>query len=368
MEPSAVTRKGNMATVRSRKGILYLNYHANGKRVQRSTGLNDTAQNRKRLEKGVIPELMIRIKLGDFSKPVSKKFDHYFQKYMKMKQEDKGYASKVFIYQKVNKSFGGFDVDKINRLHIKEYLSDLDIKNTSKKLYLTTIRGVLDIALDDDAIERNIAKDIILNKDEKEDARPFSMQEVQLLLSMSTGMLQNYLGIAFYTGMRSGEILGLMRSDIKSDRISIKRSISKGNVTSPKTRGSIRDIPYFDKARLYIEEQMKASKSLYLFEYDGHFLNDVSYFKRQWHRLIHKTGIEYRKLYSTRHTFITTMLNSGIYRTMDIARIVGHTSPRMIMTTYSGFIGEEHLEIDTKSFDYGDSLVTVEKNGISKKA
>ncbi len=25
------------------------------------------------------------------------------------------------------------------------------------------------------------------------------------------------------------------------------------------------------------------------------------------------------------------------------------------MTTYSGSIGEEHLEIDTASFDYGDS-------------
>ena len=368
MKQSVVTRKGNMATMRSRNNILYLNYYANGKRVQRSTGLQDTASNRKKLEREIIPELTMRIKLGDFSKPKSKKFSHYFHKYMGIKQEDKGYAHKAYVYKKVDGHFGEFEVDKINRLHIKEYLNSLNIKNSSRKLYLTTIRGVLDIALDDEAVDRNIAKDIIVKKDEKEESHPFSDSEVMTLLVNSKGMLHNYLGIAFYTGLRSGEILGLMHSDIKEDRVSIKRSISKGKITTPKTRGSIRDIPLFEKARPFIENQMQQSKSLYLFENDGHCINDVSYFKRQWHKLIYETGIEYRKLYNTRHTFITAMLNSSLYRIMDIARIVGHTSPRMIMTTYSGFIGEEHLEIDTKSFGYGDSLVTVEKSKISKKA
>ena len=31
---------------------------------------------------------------------------------------------------------------------------------------------------------------------------------------------------------------------------------------------------------------------------------------------------------------------------MEIAAIVGHTSPQIIMTSYSGFIKDHHLKID----------------------
>ncbi|MDD2906943.1 MAG: hypothetical protein PHH41_10280 [Sulfurimonas sp.] len=31
---------------------------------------------------------------------------------------------------------------------------------------------------------------------------------------------------------------------------------------------------------------------------------------------------------------------------MEIAAIVGHTSPRMMMTNYAGFIQDNHLKID----------------------
>lgn len=99
---------------------------------------------------------------------------------------------------------------------------------------------------------------------------------------------------------------------------------------------------------------MKCSTWLYLFDLEGHHIRDVSYFKRQWIRLLEKAGVEYRNIYNTRHTFVTAMLNSGRYKVMDIARIVGHTSPRMILITYPGYIGEEHLKIDTSSFSYGD--------------
>ncbi len=48
------------------------------------------------------------------------------------------------------------------------------------------------------------------------------------------------------------------------------------------------------------------------------------------------------------------MLNSGKFKIMEIAAIVGHTSPQMIMTNYSGFIKSEHLKLDT-NFELFDS-------------
>jgi integrase len=56
-------------------------------------------------------------------------------------------------------------------------------------------------------------------------------------------------------------------------------------------------------------------------------------------------------------------MNSGKFKIMDIAAIVGHTSPQMIMTRYAGFIKENHLKIDTNleifSDSFGDSFIIV---------
>lgn len=292
----------------------------------------------------------------------SKKFSCFFQKYLTEHDADKGFLNRLPIYRKVVQYFGDFEVSKINRQMVKDFLFSLgDIKNDSKKKYLTCIKGVLDIALDSELISKNVAKDIIFSKEAKEAINPFSTDEISLVLKNADNMLMNYLGIAFYTGMRSGEILGLMHGDILSDKISIKRSISRGNITSPKTIGSIRDIPMFESVKPFLREQIKqSSKSLYLFNQNGTNIDDVSFFRYRWRELLKVCNIPYRTIYNTRHTFITAMLNRGKFRIMDIAAIVGHTSPQMIMTRYAGFIKENHLKIDTNleifSDSFGDSL------------
>jgi len=55
------------------------------------------------------------------------------------------------------------------------------------------------------------------------------------------------------------------------------------------------------------------------------------------------------------------MLNSGQYTVLQIAQIVGHSSPRMIMTTYAGFVKSEHLKIDVTIDLYRHNTVTADK-------
>lgn len=354
--------KKNMANIYTQGNKLYLNYRVGGKRIRKATGLEDTQANRRLLEKDVIPALTMKIKLGDFVKPDIKKFSHYFTSFLLEHEADKSYHNRIYIYKKVNEAFGGFDVSAINRKMVKDYLSSLDLRNATKRDYLNCIKGVLDIALDDEAVEKNVAVDISFKRETKTEVTPFSKDEVELILSKADGMFRNFLGISLYTGMRSGEVLGLMHSDISENKISVKRSISKGRLTTPKTLGSIRDIPMFEDAKPYFKAQQKKSKSLYLFDYNEKFIRDVSFFKRRWHKLIEDCGIEYRKLYSTRHTFITAMLNSGKFKIMEIAAIVGHTSPQMIMSNYAGFIIDEHLKIDTTFNLFGHSMDIIGKS------
>ncbi len=330
-----------------RSGTLYVDYTHNGKRFKKSSGLKDSEENRKILEDEVVPALIKKLKLSPFVHPAHKTFSYFFSKFMLDRENDKSFNHRKYVYDKVHTYFKEFEVLQINRRMIKEYLDTLDIKNSSKKDYLGCVKGVLDIAIDEDVIERNVAIGISFKREEKVESNPFSEEEIELILAKSDGMFRNYIAISLYTGMRSGEVLGLMHSDILEDRIRVRRSVSKGRVTTPKTLRSIRDIPVLESVKPFIDSQRKLSKSLYLFEYDGVFIKDASFFKRRWHELVKNCGIKYRKLYSTRHTFITAMLNSGKFKIMEIAAIVGHTSPEMIMKNYAGFIMDEHLKIDT---------------------
>ena len=354
-----------MAKVVKRSGKLYLDYRHCGERIRKSTGLDDTPENIEKLEKDVIPALMMKIKMGDFVKPDKKKFSHYFSKFLVDHQNDKGYHNRIYFYNKVNERFGNVDIVSINRMAIKDYLASFDVKNATKREYLKCIKGVLDIALDDEVIEKNVAANITFKREDKEEVLVFDNSEIELLLDNADEMFRNFLGISLYSGMRSGEVLGLMHSDIHDDKISVQRSISRGRVTTPKTLGSIRDVPMFERIRPFVESQMRLSESLYLFDYNKHFIKDVSFFRTRWHNLVTACQIDYRKVYCTRHTFITAMLNSGKYKIMEIAAIVGHSSPQMIMTKYSGFIKNEHLKIDTNvdifGSENGHSLDTVRK-------
>ena len=356
---SVATRKGKMATVSSRGNKLYINYSINGKRIRRSTGLDDTPHNREKLEKEIIPALMEKIRLGEIRSKSSNTFHYYFEKFLAMHSDDKSYHNQIYVYKKVDAHFGKMQVGRITRLTVKEYLNSLPVKNKTKRDYLLCIRGVLDIAIDDAAIETNVALGIKFKREEKQKVEVFSNDEVAALLEKAEPMLRNYLAIAFYTGMRTGEILGIMRQDIHENYIEVKRSISKGRITTPKTIGSVRDVPIFKELKPYIEDQLKRSTSLYLFDKDGHYIKDGDFFRKRWRKALRDTGIPYRKIYATRHTFITNMLNSGKFKIMEIAAIVGHSSPQMIMQNYAGFIKDSHLKIDTNFSLFGKENGTV---------
>ena len=95
----------------------------------------------------------------------------------------------------------------------------------------------------------------------------------------------------------------------------------------------------------------------------GKPIKDITVFrKRKWINLLTQCELKYRPIKNTRHTFITHMLNSSQFKIMEIAKIVGHNSPRMIMTVYAKFIKSELMQFDDNFDLFGHQLVTSNKN------
>lgn len=344
-----------------RGGKIYLDYHFKGKRTQKSTGLVDTPKNIKLVVEKLIPKIETEIALGVYKKK-TKAFDYYAEQFLQEKSKQKSYLQKEYMYKKVIDYFKVKKIEDITRNDVKRYINSLEIKKESKAVYLGAIRGILNIALDDEAINQNVCIGIKIGDDniKEKDVAIFSKEEVKILLDKSSGLLKSFLAIAFFTGMRAGEIIGLKQEDITENYINVKRSVSKGRITTPKTKTSTRKVPILSELRPYLKE-LKNAKSFYLLQYEGKNIRDISYFKREWHRLINDCAIKYRAIKNTRHTFATMMLNSGKFKIMDIARILGHNSPRMILTVYSGFIDAEIPKIDEDFSLICDKSVTVDK-------
>jgi integrase len=222
-------------------GKLYIEYEAYGKTVQKSTRLQDTPQNRAFVKKEVIPALQAKILTGEFSKDKPQSFAYYSKLYLREKEHLKSYPQIVSQINKLNDYFKDIQtITQLKKQHIKEWVQDRLEINTPKTVreYLTSIRGVIHVAIDLEHIKDNVADNIKLPTHQKKVIEPFSQEEVIKLLNNANDWFRLYLAIGFYTGMRTGEIMALTRADINlTDRvIHIKRSVTKNKVTTPKTQ------------------------------------------------------------------------------------------------------------------------------------
>ena len=78
-------------------------------------------------------------------------------------------------------------------------------------------KGIPLTIIDLEHIKDNVADRIKLPSHEKKDIEPFSQEEVIKLLNNANEWFRLYLAISFYTGMRTGEVMALTRSDIDLD-------------------------------------------------------------------------------------------------------------------------------------------------------
>lgn len=136
----------------------------------------------------------------------------------------------------------------------------------------------------------------------------------------------NIFRFAAVTGLRTGEILGIKRDDIKDGILTISRSINARNdITPGKNRNAQRKI-YLNKiAQKIVNENLFRNARL---STEWVFCNKIgaplsqSTLRNNWIRIAKERGLS-GSPYSLRHTFISYMANSDLPEPM-LKAIVGH--------------------------------------------
>ena len=359
---SAFKGKG-MAKYYIRGGKIWIVYYVDKIRHRKSTGLDESPVNIKTVTQVIIPALTTSIATGEIYKKKPKSFRHYGNIFLKEKSSIKSYFLKHKYFERVIDYFGNKDIDRITRLDIKEYLLSLDMKSVSKSTYKSCIKEIFELAVDDAVISTNPALNIKLKSNERTEVKYYSKEEVLKLLSVADGITKAYLEIAFNTGMRVGEILGLQISDFKDDGyIHIKRTRTKGVLGSGKTNNALRKVPYPDYV---LEEVMKVHPKDNLFIFGN--IDDAGLLRRRWKSVCEDAGVEQYRLYATRHTFATLMLRENIVSINELAGLLGHSSPKVTLEYYASVIESKNINLGANFSLFRHNTDTA-KNETSSKA
>jgi integrase len=237
---------------------------------------------------------------------------------------------------------GNIPIDTIGYLDIKRFIASLTCSGKRLKNFLVPMREVFKLAYRSGFIEKDPMRLVESTKVSKPDIHPLSMEEINLFMERVSSRYRNFFIAAFFTGMRFGEMSALKwkNVDFKLGVIKVRETRVKGEEQRPKTKKAVRDIKMLPPVLEALREQRKYTmgKSQYVFlnQYDRHlFPGSVN--QHVWKPALRKAGLEKRRLYETRHTFATLMLDAGELPGW-VQKMMGHETLQMIHDRYYSYI------------------------------
>lgn len=339
----------------TRGNKLWVRFSLDGEVIKKSLNIEDSKVNRHLANTQIIPQLILKINTGEFFENNKSKIptvDAYslvsFENHRYERKETTTTDYKNIYNKHIKPHFGNKQLDKIkvsdinvwkNRLFAELGLSSKRV-NDIKKVLGTIIE---DAVRDEIILSNPVRKSKPLPAHQQKEIEPFSLDEIDLILSHANGQDRNIIATLFMTGIRTGELIGLKWSDIDFEKheISIKRTIGRGIENTSKTVSSRRIIPIFNSLFHYIENQFKITgdKNSYVFlNVNGNdFYDSKNIRDGLWKKVLKKANVKYRTVYQTRHTFCSINLQNG-EDLIWVSRILGHKNPRITLEKYSKYI------------------------------
>lgn len=285
-------------------------------------------------------------------------FKQYSRLYLELNKKDwknSTYEKNQGIVKNRLNYFNDFDIKNIKVSDIRLWLNFInDVSNKSKKHYLTCLNGIFDIALQDELISKNPIIHIKKLQHTTPRIKPFTDKQTIEILRASKKYnikFQIFLQIGFFTGMRTGEIIALKINeiDLKNKIININSTRSRFGESTPKTIYSVRNIPilnnFYEPLKNYVNSH-KNNKYLLETQYRQPY-RDTNVFTENFYKPILKSlKISYRRIYNMRHTFATQMLLKNYVTPLELSRLLGHSTPKMVYDVYVNYINSNLQDFD----------------------
>ncbi|HCB94417.1 MAG TPA: hypothetical protein DEP65_01220, partial [Ruminococcus sp.] len=292
----------------------------------------------------------------DASLTVGALYDEYIKSKRSKVRESSLHKTMGILNNHILPSLSNVKLQKLNSKIMQMWEDEMNAKTTAdgrllgiktKQNAYSEFKSMLNYAVKMDYISKNPLSKIDNFKDAegiKQEMQYYTAEEFKKFISAARDSAENgrnivgwdyyvFFNIAFYTGMRKGEIHALKWTDIDGEYISIKRSITqklKGNdkETPPKNKSSIRTIqmpkPLINVLNEH-KERLIANGS-----FDENFricggerpLRDTS-IENANKKYAKAAGVKKIRIHDFRHSHASVLANSGI-NIQEVARRLGH--------------------------------------------
>lgn len=342
---------------RERDGIVHLDITLSGKRIRRSTGRPATAANMKYVEKNWQAELerLTSNKPSDVQPDIT--VETYGYKSLEVnrayREESTNIDYKQAFVKHIIPFFGQIPLNVIVQSDIKQWHTALKDKGLSPKRISSIsiiLQGIMKDAVSDNLISRSPFFNLKgVSRKALKEITPFTLEEVKYILSNSEGWFKNFLAVAFFTGMRTGELLALRWEDVNlhSSNIIVRHSMSRGKIKCTKT-GKTRIIEMLPPVVTALKEQfkytgLKGESVFYSRWTQDAFTNTSTIGRHHWKPLLKRLLIADRALYHTRHTFATMMITKGEDITW-VSKMLGHSNPSITLSVYTRYVENKSVK------------------------
>ncbi len=297
-------------------------------------------------------------------------YDEYIKSSANELRETSLDKNKKTLSSYVLKYLGGYSLKKLTSPVIQNWKNQIDeyeVK-TSKgthKLSLRTkqnifscFRTLLNYGVKMDYISQNPLKKVGNFKsstEHKKEMDYYTAEEYKMFSSAALSIAENsikmvdwdyyvFFSIAFYTGLRKGEIFALKWSDITDNYLSVTRSITQKLIgddreTPPKNKSSIRTLQMPKPLIEILNAHKKRYKNYPGFTDDFRIcggirpIRDSSVGKAN-EDIAKAAGLKKIRIHDFRHSHVSLLANEGI-NIQEIARRLGHANIEMTWNTYS---------------------------------
>lgn len=250
----------------------------------------------------------------------------------------------------VDSFFGHMKLRDITPMHVQAWLNTIaGYSNSLQSKCTQIVKSIFRTAVDNGLIIKSpVTSDVKPGGAKAREEEPLTNEQAKDLLdAVRDTRAYTLCLIALSTGMRRGEILGLMWEDIDwrnnvihvTHNKSFPASASDAPVTELlKTDAARRDLPMSKALKAHLASEKLASASPYVLSMsDGRSLTRSS-FRKTWRivsRASERLGFSCHP-HLLRHTFITMMFETGL-DLKQVQYLAGHSTPDMTLRVYTHY-------------------------------
>jgi len=335
------------------KESLWVDFKDNdGKRQRKPLKLENTKANMKLANTKIIPALLYKLQNNEFIEKQTPTFNQFMKVSFASHEGTRSLNTqndyRISYEKHIAPYFGHMKLDELKASHVRLWQTKLLKKVSPRRVrnVRATLSTIIKDAMADEIINKNPLTLVRTVKVKKVQITPFNMDEMNLILENSDGQDRNFFALAFLSGMRSGEMIGLKWEDISFSKleIDISRSRKMGIDGDTKTESSDRIIEILDSLVPYLKNQFELTGELNSYVFLNNRKEAIYDIKRirenGWKKTLKACDIEYRTIYQTRHSFATMMLEGG-EDILWLSSMLGHTDSSMTLSKYTHYIKKD---------------------------